>query len=104
MPDPSLVYGLVFCKVLTPSNLAIPIIRSNAYNKLMFGLCRTCMETLHVGERAHTKVYRAIKGVFCKPQLHAPLKAGYGIMRTTESWESEISVDLFKSDRAHSLR
>jgi len=96
MPDPSQVHGLVFCKVLPPTNLAIPILPYNAHNKLLFGLCRTCMETLHTSECTHTDEERAIKGVFCTPELHAALDAGYGIMQTYEIWESEMSVDLFQ--------
>jgi len=96
MPNPRKVHGLVFCKVLPPCDLAIPLLPYNAHNRLIFGLCRTCMDEMHTGNCNHSEEERAIRGVFCTPELHAALDRGYVILDTYEIWEMEMTEGLFK--------
>ena len=87
MPDPANVHGLVHCKVLPPNDLAIPVLPYNAHKRLVFGLCRSCMEEMNIGNCRHSEDERAIKGVFCTPELHTALKKGYVILNTYDIWK-----------------
>jgi hypothetical protein len=45
-------FGLIYCKVLPPKNLYIPVLpykqKTQQSHKLLFGLCRTCMNNLDI--------------------------------------------------------
>ena len=54
------------------------------------------MDEMNTGNCTHTQEERAIKGVFCTPELHTALKKGYVILNTYEIWEMEMTEELFK--------
>ena len=45
-------FGLIYCKVLPPRGLYLPVLpykqKTKQAHKLMFGLCRTCMDRLSI--------------------------------------------------------
>ncbi|KAK3919739.1 DNA polymerase [Frankliniella fusca] len=52
MPDPDQWNGMIKCTVLPPRDLFIPVLLYKANGKLMFPLCRTCVE-IQNSERRH---------------------------------------------------
>lgn len=72
-------FGFVYCRILPPTNLDPPVLPYKCGNKLMFGLCRTCME-----ERealcTHDTDERALEYVFCTPEIDKAIEVGYRLL------------------------
>jgi hypothetical protein len=56
-------FGLIFCKVLPPFNLYIPVLPYKTNNKLMFPLCRKCCEE-NSNSCSHNDEERSIEGTW----------------------------------------
>ena len=95
-PDPTNVQGLIGCTVEPPTTLKIPMLPYNCHSRLMFGLCRTCMEEQNIGECQHDTEQREFRGTFCSPELQEALKRGYKISKIHEVWEFQMQKGLFQ--------
>jgi len=60
-PELDKVHGLVDCTILPPSNLKLPILPFSCNSKLLFGLCRTCMEETNNNDSNHTEKEREFR-------------------------------------------
>jgi len=76
IPKPEDIHGVVFCKVLAPYKLDFPILPFNRNKRLVFELCRFCMEAMGKGECHHDEEQRSFVGTFCNPELHEAIKKG----------------------------
>uniref|UniRef100_A0A1I8GJN6 DNA-directed DNA polymerase n=1 Tax=Macrostomum lignano TaxID=282301 RepID=A0A1I8GJN6_9PLAT len=82
---PSLIYwmrlaryfGIAEVSILPPTNLHIPLLPAKISKKLVFGLCRVCMETQCSSECTHTDAERMLRGTWSTPELHKALQLGY---------------------------
>jgi len=117
-------FGLIHCKILPPRGLYIPVLslkqKTADSHKLMFGLCRRCMERCEVkcshhkpakcpntcdqchefksSACQHTDAERSITGLWTTTEIKKALEKGYKIIEIYEvQYFKEKSTDLWKS-------
>ncbi len=94
--DGAKVVGLLQATVLPPGNLFLPVLPTKAGNKLVFGLCRVCMETRSKALCRHTSAQRAITDVWTSAELCFALECGYEVCRIWEAWIYRECKPLFR--------
>ena len=67
-------FGLVKCKIVPPRKLFHPVLPSKMNGKLMFPLCRKCVEINQKQTCKHNDYDRALTGVWCTPEIKVALK------------------------------
>jgi hypothetical protein len=72
-------FGLVQCSVLPPQNLLHGVLPVRAQGRLMFPLCRSCVETLQVDPCKHSEEERLLFGIWVSEELKQAVKYGYQI-------------------------
>ena len=66
----SRVEGLVKCSVLAPRNLYLPVLGFKSHGRLIFALCRTCMDKARKSDCDHENIDdRKFEGVFVVNEL-----------------------------------
>ena len=73
-------FGFVYCRVLPPRDLFIPVLPFKTEDRLLFGLCCTCMTLKQSDPCSHTDAERAIDGCFTSVELTAALECGYQLL------------------------
>ena len=94
-----LVYkGLIKCTVSPPEQLYLALLPFRARNRLMFGLCKTCMLEGRNRSCTHTGNARHIEGVYTHVELAKAVQdLGYRVVKVHEVWDFENwSTGLFK--------
>ncbi|CAH3199085.1 unnamed protein product, partial [Porites evermanni] len=89
--------------VLPPYGLYLPVLPYRAQGKLLFPLCRACVEAELVKpllERSsrcsHTDAERALTGTWCTIELKEALAQGYDVLQVHEIWHfPHTSTQLF---------
>ena len=81
--------GLVKCKINPPRNLYLPVLPSRIKGKLMFGLCRTCMEDGVTENCCHNVDSRALTGTWVSDEIKKAVEKGYEIEEIYEVWHFE---------------
>ena len=72
-------FGFIKCKVLPPQNLYIPVLPYRDNKKLIFPLCRTCIQTRD--DRCdHTEKERLLIGTWFSEELKLAVSKGYKII------------------------
>ena len=95
--DISTYFGLIKCTVLPPRGLLHPVLPYRTEGKLMFPLCKTCVDTLNQNPCTHTDEERAILGTWCHVELMKAIEKGYEVLEIHEVWHWEETADeLFK--------
>ena len=95
--DISTYFGLIKCTVLPPRGLLHPVLPYRTEGKLMFPLCKTCVDTLNQNPCTHTDEERAILGTWCHVELMKAIEKGYEVLEIHEVWHWEqITDELFK--------
>ena len=95
--DISTYFGLIKCTVLPPRGLLHPVLPYRTEGKLMFPLCKTCVDTLNQNPCTHTDEERAILGTWCHVELMKAIEKGYEVLEIHEVWHWEETTDeLFK--------
>ncbi|CAH0387605.1 unnamed protein product [Bemisia tabaci] len=84
--------GLIMCKVLPPFNLYFPVLPVKFDGKLMFPLCRACMEEKYQDDCPHTIEERCLTGAWVSFELKKAVEKGYEILRVFEVWDYELTV------------
>lgn len=89
--DPSLdrlvaraYYGMVKCTVVPPRGLFHPVLPVRCLGKLMFPLCRTCVETQTFPVCLHEGRARAFTGTWCTPEIYKAMDVGYEVLEVHE--------------------
>ena len=87
--------GLIKCTILPPRDLSLPVLPFKAQGKLMFPLCRTCVET-EGREICHHNdpLDRQLTGTWCAPELHLALEKGYTLVRIHEVYQYPESMQF----------
>ena len=88
--------GIVYCKVIPPRKLFIPVLPDKINGKLIFHLCTKCVlsdpNTFVDEECRHTDEERAIKRPFCTPELKEALAQGYKISEIFEIYSYNLAL------------
>ena len=89
--DLSKVEGLVKCVVLPPRNLHLPVVPVRGHNRLLFPLCRKCMEELNTSDCNHENINdRSFTGTWVSDELKVAVSKGYRILKVHEIWHYKI--------------
>ena len=87
--------GMIYCSIIPPRNLFIPVLPDRINGKLIFHLCSKCakenVEAIFT-VCTHSDDERKITGVFCSPEIKKALEMGYYIQRIHEIWKYKLSV------------
>jgi len=96
-PPVETVCGLVKCTILPPKRLMFGVIpvRSKE-NKLVFPLCRTCLEELNQESCNHADSERQLTGTWVSTEIIYALSRGYVITQVFEVWDYKKSRQLSK--------
>ena len=87
--DISEYYGLIKCTIIPPSNLYHPVLPYRAVGKLMFPLCRTCVETEQKIPCHHSDEERSLSGTYVSLELQKAVELGYVVQRIDCVWHFE---------------
>ena len=81
--------GVAKCVVLPPRDLFLPVLPHKANGKLMFPLCRTCVETESSDMCRHDNpTERLLTGTWCSPELKfAVQRKGYKLVKVHELYQ-----------------
>jgi len=91
------VLGLAFCTVLPPDNSFAPVLPVLSDGKLIFGLCRTCIQEKRNYPCDHSDSQREITDVWTFPELNYALRKGYRLTRVKEALVYDSSEKIFES-------
>ncbi|EFP04698.1 hypothetical protein CRE_19551 [Caenorhabditis remanei] len=88
VPGKPLPYrGLIFCDVLPPTNLDLPVLPYRSDGKLIFPLCRTCANKTSHQKCVHLKISeRYLTGTWTSDELNLAISKGYQILKFHEVW------------------
>ena len=98
VPPIQQVNGLVSCSILPPRKLYLPVLPYSARGKLVFGLCRTCMESGDSESCSHDDSQRVLHGCWVSDELKLALNKGYRIQKVFQIWD----FDMLESDKTGS--
>ncbi|KAK3917816.1 putative DNA polymerase [Frankliniella fusca] len=89
MPPPDTWNGVVKCTVLPPRDLYLPVLPYKAKGKLMFPLCRTCLEEENTELCHHNDPQqRQLTDSWCAPELLLALREkGYKLVAVHEVYQ-----------------
>lgn len=83
--DLSEYFGLVYCRVLPPQNLYLPVLPYHTNGKLMFPLCAACADNL-CESCTHLPNERELEGTWVILEVLKALKKGYTVRKIFEVW------------------
>ena len=92
-------FGLIKCKILAPSKLWLPVLPIRSNNKLMFGLCKKCIDFSVKTNCNHSVEERSWIGSYTTVEINEAIKKGYTILEIYEVWnwpKEKQSNNLFK--------
>ncbi|XP_052128682.1 uncharacterized protein LOC127750612 [Frankliniella occidentalis] len=88
MPPKESWNGAIKCTVLPPRDLYLPVLPYRSNGKLMFPLCRTCVETLNENKCTHEDPSeRELMDTWCAPELLLAFKKGYQLRKIHEVYQ-----------------
>jgi hypothetical protein len=89
-------FGIIYCKILPPKNLDIPVLPDRINSKLIFTLCKRCA-ILNSSNCTHSDEDRCLEGTWVTVEVIEALKYGYKLIKIYEIWHwDEASNDLWK--------
>ena len=90
------VEGLVQVTVEAPDALYLPVLPTLSKQKLLFGLCKTCMDGRKPPPCAHVGKDRYITDVYTTVELSFAVKHGYRIVRVWELFVYRKTKPIFR--------
>ena len=92
--------GLCMVEVLPPDELFVPCLGYKAGGKLLFGLCRTCLESNDIQRKPcnHSDKERGWIDVYTSIDMETALKCGYKVVRYMEVWHYHSGGELLFKD------
>ena len=92
-------FGLVKATVYPPKGLLHPVLPYRSGGKLMFPLCRTCVELEEqLTPCAHSNAERALSGCWVTLELLKAVEKGYTVVNIDEVWHFPQTSDSLFSD------
>lgn len=92
-------YGFVKCKVLPPTNLYHPVLPYRSNGRLLFPLCKLCVDERLQEPCEHTDEERCIIGTWCSPELDKAIAKGYRVLKVYEVWHFRETAEYGKPGR-----
>jgi len=85
--------GLIKCKVVPPKKLYHPVLPYRYDKKLLFCLCRTCVQEHNVRSECqhHSDVERFLEGTWVIDEVRLAVDKGYKILEILEVYEYEVT-------------
>lgn len=77
-------FGVVKCRMVPPRGLLWPVLPFRWSHKLMFALCRTCMEESTNIVCTHEDSERSFVGTWCTPEIYRAMDCGYKCVAVRE--------------------
>lgn len=74
-------FGVIKCRVLPPRGLFHPVLPYRSNGKLMFPLCKSCVEILCQESCTHTDNQRAFTGTWITEEVKKAKEMGYKILK-----------------------
>ena len=96
-------FGLIYCVVLPPKNLFLPVLPFHSNNKLVFALCGLCSEIKNTDKCNHTDKQRSITGTWVSEEVKKAIEFGYKVTEIIEVWHFEKTVQYNKETNELSL-
>ena len=93
--DVSSYFGLIRCSVIAPKRLFHPVLPMRCHGKLMFTLCRTCMENRQKSDCYHTDQERMLRGTWVTLEVQKAVEMGYRVenIEVVWHWEEKTQFD-----------
>jgi len=89
-------FGIIRCKILPPANLLFGVLPYHANGKLLFPLCKSCVDDPKLVCR-HTSEQRALTGTWVTLEVQKAFELGYELLEIYEVFHFEQkSTELFK--------
>ena len=79
-------FGLIYCKILAPRNLYIPVLPNRYNGKLVFSLCEKCAIEQYQEKCICSDEERAMEGTWVSLEIDEAIKRGYKIIKYYEIW------------------
>ncbi|CAC5402773.1 unnamed protein product [Mytilus coruscus] len=96
-------FGLCHVKILPPTNLYHAVLPYRCHGKLIFPLCRTCVETTNQGKCTHNDQERCITGTYATPEIMLAQEKGYRVLKVHEVWHFPDSTQYDKKTNSGGL-
>jgi len=88
-------FGVVKCRIIPPRGLFHPVLPVRYGGKLMFPLCRSCVDQ-KLCDCTHEGLDRAFEGTWCTPELYVAMDHGYVVDAIQEVHHfKQLKVGLF---------
>ena len=94
--DGARLEGLVQCVVMPPDSLFLPVLPLRVRGKLMYGLCRTCLEKGLDRLCTHDGSDRWLRGTWTTVELVYALGCGYRLVKVHELYVYERMGPIFE--------
>jgi len=94
--DLNSLIGFIKLTILPPKNLFFPVLPTKINDKLVFGLCYSCMCSSNPDSCDHSDEDRQIEGTFVIYEVRKALELGYKIIKIHEIWSYKSSKDSGK--------
>lgn len=86
------VEGYIRCKILPPRNLFLPVLPYKIHKRLIFPLCRSCVEDLEQDDCPHdSEEERALEGTWKIDEVREAISQRYKILSISEIWQYEVT-------------
>jgi len=83
--------GLIKCSIVPPDKLYLPVLPYRYSNKLMFCLCRTCVDTSSAECTRTDDGDRALTGTWIMDEVRLAVEKGYRILEIHEVYEYQVT-------------
>ena len=89
-------FGIVFCNVLPPNDLKIPVLPTRIEKKLYFTLCSKCAIEQNQYDCKHNDKERSITGSYTFHELALSIEKKYKLVKIYEIWKFNDNRKIFK--------
>ena len=95
-------FGLIYCSIVPPHDLYLPILPFKTNGKLLFPLCGKCA-TEQMQKCNHSDEERVLENTWVILEVIEALKWGYKIVKIFEIWLFPLREKYNKSDKSGGL-
>ena len=99
--DGARLQGLLQCTILPPDSLFLPVLPLFCRGKLMYGLCRLCLEQANPEFCNHSDAERALLSTWTTLEVQFAISCGYRVLKLHEALLYERSEPLFRDFYSH---
>jgi hypothetical protein len=87
-------FGIAHVKIVPPKNLYVPVLPYRTREKLIFPLCKACVDSENMGDCNHSEGERSLTGVWCTPEIMTALDSGYKLVKIYEVYNYTNSAQI----------